>query len=82
MYLFHLFKEATFVGIFIMIVGYIVSSLLSRFFTKKHYHSECKDWNKNHIMEIALFLTGFMTHLLCEYFKLNLWYCKHGAACK
>ena len=26
----------------------------------------CKQWNKNHIMEISLFLTGFAIHILCE----------------
>ena len=41
----------------------------------------CKDWNKNYIMEISLFLTGFLTHLAFEFMGANKWYCKYGNAC-
>ena len=42
----------------------------------------CREWNKNHIMEISLFLTGFIAHIIFELFGLNNWYCKHGRACQ
>ena len=30
---------------------------------------------------VALFLTGFLLHLLFEVTGVNRWYCKNGAAC-
>jgi hypothetical protein len=33
-------------------------------------------------MEIALFLTGVVTHLGFEFVGGNTWYCKNGVACK
>jgi len=41
----------------------------------------CKDWNKNYAMEMCLFLTGFIAHLLCEYTGINVWYCNNSVAC-
>ena len=37
----------------------------------------CKSWNKNHVMEICLFFTGFLFHILCEISGINHWYCKY-----
>ena len=68
-----LFIEAVVVGVLIVVFGKILFGLF--------FDSE-KDWNKNYSMEMALFFTGFITHLFCEYVGLNNWYCKHGNACK
>ena len=35
-----------------------------------------KEWNKNYILEISLFLTGILIHLIIEYIGLNKWYCE------
>lgn len=37
----------------------------------------------NHIpvMYLSLFITGLSSHLLFELFRVNSWYCSHGAAC-
>tara|TARA_Y100000590_G_scaffold102264_1_gene116217 strand:+ start:240 stop:482 length:243 start_codon:yes stop_codon:yes gene_type:complete len=75
-----LFKEAVFVGFFLVIIGTIVGFIVSKFNTNK-MPQVCKSWNKNYIMEICLFLTGFIGHYLFEYMGLNKWYCKHGRAC-
>ncbi len=72
--------EAAIVGFLILIIGTIVSFFISRF-TVTELPPVCKDWNKNHIMEISLFLTGFFTHIVCEFIGLNKWYCKNGSAC-
>ena len=73
--------EAVVVGIGVVIigtlVGYVVGKCLSIDLPKL-----CKEWNKNHIMEISLFLTGVIFHLLCEFSGLNRWYCKNGHACE
>ena len=73
--------EAVFVGLIVLVVGTLVSNVM-RMFTKNSLPAVCKSWNKNHVMEIALFLTGFVAHLLLEALGLNKWYCKRGAACR
>ena len=32
-------------------------------------------------LTLFLFWTGFTIHILCEYFGVNKWYCRHGSAC-
>lgn len=74
--------EALFVGISTVIVGFFVSQLYKLFVKKKQsLPVECKNWNKNHIMEISLFLTGITMHVFYELAGMNKWYCKHGVAC-
>lgn len=52
-------------GIVTIIIGYLVGALL-----RKHDNStipqNCADWNKHHIMEKTLFITGALTWL-CSY---------------
>ena len=72
--------EALVVGIIVVVVGSIVGYSLS-LLTKSDLPELCRNWNKFYIMEISLFLTGFITHILCEVTKLNQWYCKNGVAC-
>ena len=64
-----------------IVVGTIVGVIVGRF-NSINLPAVCKKWNKNHIMEICLFLTGFVAHLLCEFLGVNKWYCKNGNACK
>ena len=77
----NLLIEALFVGVVTVIIGnlagYIIGTLL-----KVDLPIVCKDWNKYYTMELSLFLTGVLVHLLCEYTGINKWYCKHGIACK
>ncbi len=35
-----------------------------------------KEWNKNYLLEISLFFTGVLIHLIIEYIGLNKWYCE------
>lgn len=77
----NLLIEAIVVGLVITVVGSIISWLI-RFVWKSSVPENCKDWNKYYVMEIALFLTGFLSHLLFEGAGLNKWYCKNGFACK
>ena len=78
--MYQLLGEAIAVGIVVVIVGLIVSSFIGMF--HKQTKKACQDWNKNHIMEISLFLIGALTHLVCEFTGVNKWYCKNGNACK
>ena len=75
-----LFIEALVVGILVVIFGTLASFLIGKFFSID-LPPACKDWNKNYVMEISLFVTGIVTHLICEAIGLNKWYCKNGKAC-
>jgi hypothetical protein len=75
-----LIYEAGAVGIVVVLVGVVVSGIVGMF--HKQTKSVCKDWNKNHVMELTLFLIGVFSHLLFEFLGFNRWYCKNGHACK
>lgn len=76
-----LLVEALVVGVLVVVVGTVVGFFVGRV-ASVDLPAVCKKWNKNHVMEISLFLTGFITHILCEVGGLNKWYCKNGRACK
>ena len=69
-----LFIEAFVVGISVVIVGTIISLILKQII-KSDLPKECKNWNKYYVMEITLFLIGFLLHILYEVLGLNKWYC-------
>lgn len=75
-------KEAIVVGLATVIIGQLVGFSLSKIMKSNNsIPSESRNWNKNHIMEWSLFLTGVLVHILCELFGINKWYCKNGTAC-
>ena len=76
-----LLKEAVIVGIATVVIGTLVGFVMGKLFSM-NLPAICKKWNKNHIMEITLFLTGFLLHIICEYTGINKWYCKNGNACR
>lgn len=57
------------VGVLTVLTGVLVSYFLQRY-TDYQTPPECAHWNDHHIMEIALFITGFMVHLLTTSFYL------------
>ena len=73
--------EAIVVGVVIVIVGTVVSALVGMVLGTD-LPPVCRDWNKNYAMEMSLFLTGALSHLLFEYTGANKWYCRNGIACK
>lgn len=74
--------EAIVVGIITVIVGTLSGKIFSAYATSDvQLPDECKSWNKNYVMEKSLFVTGFLTHLLCQATGINKWYCSNGLAC-
>ena len=73
--------EAFVVGVILVIVGTFTSMIVGKLFSTD-LPPACKDWNKNYVMEICLFLSGALTHLIFEFVGGNKWYCKNGYACK
>jgi hypothetical protein len=71
-------KEALIVGIATSILGTILS-YLSMAYGQKSFNVKFDNWTSIIISE---FLTGFILHLLAEYFGVNKWYCKYGNACR
>ncbi len=74
-YFLKILVECICVGLLVVIFGLLVSFIISPLL-KVDLPSECKKWNKNHVMEITLFLTGVSIHLFCEFTGINSWYCK------
>ena len=72
--------ESAAIGVLVVLVGLVVSYVVGMF--HEGTKSACKDWNKNHVMEITLFFIGVAVHLVCEFSGINRWYCKNGNACQ
>lgn len=64
--------EAIFVGITLVILSIGLTFVYKIIYPNAH--SECKNWNKNYIMEISVFILGVATHLLYEVTGINRWY--------
>jgi len=77
--MYKLFIEAFVVGIMILVVGSIVGYCIGKLYSVD-LPKECKSWNKNHIMELSLFSTGFILHLVCEFTGINKYYIKNSYA--
>lgn len=65
--------EAFVVGLMVVVVGLIIHTILVKV-KPDLVGANCEGWNKHHIMEICLFLTGAATHLAAEFSGLNQWY--------
>ena len=72
--------EALVVGIATVVVGSVVGFGIGKVLGSD-MPKVCKNWNKKYAMEISLFLTGSLLHLLFEFLGGNKWYCKNGIAC-
>jgi len=67
--------EATVVGVSTVIMGTIVGFIVGQLVTSSVPKGSV-EWNKYHVMEIALFFTGFLLHIFYEVAGLNARYCK------
>ena len=65
--------EVLVVAILTSIIGVIVSNMMmgQRAVDFQHWDS----------VAMSYFITGALIHIICEYTKINKWYCKHGNAC-
>ena len=69
------FKEAVVIGLLTILAGYIASALVKPF-TKVSLPDVCKTWNSKYMLEISLFMTGFILHFSFEIAGLNDKYCR------
>jgi len=75
-----LFLESAIMGIIVVVLGYIIGYITGPWLGVS-LPEACASWNKNYMMEINLFLIGFVGHMGFELAGMNMWYCKHGHAC-
>lgn len=68
--------EAIIVGVISLIIIYVVSWSLKPLLGVKGLPNECKSWNKNHLMDISIILSGMLFHILAEISGVNEKYCK------
>jgi hypothetical protein len=73
-----IFLEGLLVGLLTIAFGYIATAIIHMTgLSKNDMPSVCKDWNKNHVMELSLFFTGFLFHLTFEVTGLNKTYARN-----
>tara|TARA_B110000483_G_C18205652_1_gene547476 strand:- start:6264 stop:6518 length:255 start_codon:yes stop_codon:yes gene_type:complete len=74
--------EGVVVGLVTSIIGISLGYLVFTIYPlNQGLHKEYMLYNKNFILEILLFLTGFLAHISFELIGANKWYCKNGLAC-
>jgi hypothetical protein len=67
------FKEATIVGILTVITAHIIKYIVKPYF-KVDLPEICEKWNKKHVFEVSMFLTGFVLHIVLEISGANKTY--------
>ena len=73
--------EAIVVGIGLVLITLIVVALYRKVAPALGLHVElptvCAEYNKYHAMEVTLFISGALFHILCEWSGINEWYCRN-----
>jgi uncharacterized membrane protein len=73
--------ESFFFGLVTMLIGSIMIKIIISFNDVENNESilladNLKKWNNYYILEISLFFTGILVHLILEYSGFNDWYCE------
>ena len=63
-----MFKNAILFGIILIVIGNIVGYILSKSKLSVDLPIVCNSWNDFYIMELSLFLSGIISHLLLNSF--------------
>jgi xanthine/uracil permease len=69
----NLLTEAIITGFIVLLIGTLIVAIMKHF-GNLQFDKNNEEWNKNHVMELSLFLTGVFTHLLCEITGVNKMY--------
>jgi hypothetical protein len=65
------FYQAVLFGIVVILLGLILSMAFS--FLKPELASECENWDKYYVMEVVLFLTGFIIRYGLEHETIKMY---------
>ena len=60
-------KQAILFALLFVLIGTIVGGVIGKFFSTS-LPSVCKEWNKNHVMEISLFFSGLLMYYVWHKF--------------
>jgi hypothetical protein len=71
--------ETGFVGVMTVVVGLIVTWVVGLMRGHPSKTKNATDWA---YCALVFFITGVLIHIICEYTRINKWYCKHGNACQ
>ena len=69
--------EAVVVGLLLIPFVYISGFLAKSIVGKPSLPEICSSWNENYIMEVNLFLAGFLFHIALQVAGINEWYVKN-----
>jgi len=75
--------ESFIVGIITSILGSLMIKILTKVNSIENHDyigNFVKKYKKTYIIEISMFFTGILIHLLLEYIGLNKWYCEKKCA--
>lgn len=75
----HYFLEAAVVGVVLVLATYVSVFLTTKILPPS---PSGENFNKYRVMEISIFVAGFLTHLFFEKVGLNKAYCVSGFACR
>jgi energy-converting hydrogenase Eha subunit A len=64
----HMIVEAILVGLLTVVVGTVVAFVVGKVLATD-MPAVCKDWNKNHAMEVSLFFTGAVLYLVYKLYR-------------
>ena len=74
-----LILESIIIGAITSILGNIIITILIKYNSLESndtLDNTLKKYKKTYLIQIALFLTGILIHLLLEYIGLDKWYCE------
>jgi len=66
--------ESIIVGLMLIPFTYVASYIAKYISKKPSLPDICSKWNQYYVMEITLFLSGFIFHFMSEIVGLNKWY--------
>lgn len=72
------------IGLITSVLGSVILRLVITGYNKLENNESLEfilqKYKKNYIIEISLFFTGVLIHLMLEYFGFNQWYCNKQCA--
>ena len=77
--MYKLIIESVIIGCITSILGNIIIHMLNRYNSYEkndNLNNKIYKYKQTYLIQIALFLTGFLIHLSLEYIGLDKWYCE------